>query len=425
MEIKVISETILDEFVIQNDKSHFMQTSAWADVSASRNYIPHLLGIYENDDLKATALLLEKKIGPYSTYYCPRGPIVDYSDIELVKKVLLSLKDYVKKHKGLYLKIDPDLIIRKLDEDAKPIYVDNHNLELIDIFKSLGFKHRGFTTRFAESSNPRFTFRVNVDKEEDELLNSFHNTTKKILKKNNPYHLTIRKGDIKDVEAFYKTMKATANRKQIFLESEKFFTDFYSLLNKKGMSDIFVVEANLKDIKKAYENKLSELAQSYVELEKLTSKKKETLIKELDNAKAKIDKELNQINLINEDKIILSSIITAKFNDKVWTIHGGNSDQLMFLNGNYELYYEILKDAHKEGYKYVDFFGSEGVVNKESNIYGIYLFKLRFGGDFDEFIGEFDVVVRPLLNVIIHKLLVIRRKIMFSHSTNHADLAQG
>lgn len=422
MELRVIESAEFDQFVANSDKSHFMQTSGWADVSNKRNYISHLLGAYKNNELVATALLLERKIGPFSTFYCPRGPIVDYSNLDLLKELFFELKTFVKKNKGLYLKIDPDIIIRKLDEDAKPIQEYETNIELIKYLESLGFKHRGFTTRFNESSNPRFTFRVDVSKDEKELLNSFHNTTKKILRRENPYNLSIRKGDITDVKNFYKTMEDTAKRKKMYLEPESYFTDFYELLNNKNMSDIYIVEAELNELVKAYEVKQMELQSSYDDLKNFKDKKKEVLKNELDNRKNKLKKEFEQIKEIKEEKIVLSSIITAKFDDKVWTIHGGNSDRLMFLDGNYELYYEILKQSHNEGYKYVDFFGSEGEVNKESNIYGIYLFKLRFGGDFDEFIGEFDLITRPFFNLIIQKLLIIRRKIKFK---KNADLAQG
>ena len=86
------------------------------------------------------------------------------------------------------------------------------------------------------------------------------------------------------------------------------------------------------------------------------------------------------------------------------------------MNANYELYYHILLDSKKEGYTTVDFYGSEGKVDKDSQIYGIYLFKLRFGGDFVEFVGEFDFVTRPLANKIISNLLKARRRILYHRS---------
>ena len=89
---------------------------------------------------------------------------------------------------------------------------------------------------------------------------------------------------------------------------------------------------------------------------------------------------------------------------------------MLFLNVNYELYYHILLDSKKQGYKQVDFYGSEGKVDPSSQIYGIYLFKLRFGGDFDEFVGEFDFVVRPLANKVISSLLKTRRRMLYKKS---------
>ena len=78
-------------------------------------------------------------------------------------------------------------------------------------------------------------------------------------------------------------------------------------------------------------------------------------------------KEIDFIHTIKKEHIILSSIITVKYGDKVWTIHGGNSNILRELNSNYLLYYEIIKDAHEEGYKIVDFFLSK--INHSEEIY--------------------------------------------------------
>ena len=77
------------------------------------------------------------------------------------------------------------------------------------------------------------------------------------------------------------------------------------------------------------------------------------------------------------------------------------------------MYYQILKDSKQQGYKQVDFYGSEGEIDKKSDAYGIYQFKVRFGGDFDEFIGEFDFVVRPIAYKIINYLLVKRRRFKY------------
>lgn len=416
METKEIDDKTLDEFVFNSNKSHFMQTSAWKDVSKNRGYIPHCLGLYENNNLKATALMLEKKIGPYSTYYCPRGFICDYSDKKLLKNVIETLKTYTKKNHGLYFKINPDIIIAKLDGDANRIETYD-TFGLIDFFKENGGNFRGFTTKFTESSAPRFTFRVDVSQSEEDLFKNLHNTTKKILKDKSPYEVTITKNQEGALDDFYKVMKETSLRKKMFVESYDYFKNFYENLKNKNEADIYVASINSNRLKEIFNNKLAAVDKEIDTVnQRPDGPKKENKLKDLAQKRNKILKLKAEVDELKEERIVLSSIITAKFKDKVWTIHGGNSNQLLFLNANYELYYHILLDSKKEGYTTVDFYGSEGKVNKDSQIYGIYLFKLRFGGDFVEFVGEFDFVTRPLANKIISNLLKARRRILYHRS---------
>ena len=169
---------------------------------------------------------------------------------------------------------------------------------------------------------------------------------------------------------------------------QEYFFEFYKILHKNDESDIYIVYLNKKKTKKIIENKINELNQSKEKL------KTENKIKELDNQIIKYEKLLKEINELKKDIYPLSSIITAKYNDKVWTIHGGNSSKLRELNSNYLIYYEIIKDAVKEKYKIIDFFGTSFNPIPTDPEYGIYLFKKRLGGEYTEFIGEFDLVIK-------------------------------
>ena len=386
-----------------------MQTSAWAKVNNKRGCKTHqLLFVDDNENIIGSCMLVEKKILNYRSFYCPRGFICDYQNKEIVKDIVESLKKFVKDHNGLYLKMDPDIIIRKLDKDTNVKETFEENLELIPYFESLGGKHRGFTKKFTETSCPRYTFRVNVDN--DDMLSTFHQTTRNLLKRNNPYGLKVYIGTSNDLDKFYEPMKETAIRKRMFLEDKSFFDDFYNILHENGMSDLYIVTVNIKDLVRRYELLIDNATQELKSLEKSNKKGR---INDLKDQLNKYNKELSIIKQINSEEITLSSMITAKFEDKVWTVHGANSTNLPFLNANYEMYYQILKDSKQQGYKQVDFYGSEGEIDKKSDAFGIYQFKVRFGGDFDEFIGEFDFVVRPLAYKIINYLLVKRRRFKY------------
>ena len=146
--------------------------------------------------------------------------------------------------------------------------------------------------------------------------------------------------------------------------------------------------------------------EKYKDSEKNANKKQE-LINQLTKAK----KEYETISPIKEKKLTLSAILTAKYGNKVWTLHGGNNTLLRELNANYYIYYEIIKDAKKEGYEIIDFFGTTGDPVKENPVYGIHLFKKRLGGEYIEFIGELDLVINKPIYYLYKTLVPIRYKL--------------
>ena len=403
-----------ENFVLNNNKSHFMQSSYFGEIMKHKNFTPYLVGLKENDQLVATALLLKKKlIGNYCYFYCPRGYVLDYNNYKLIHIFTDHIKKFAKKEKALFVKIDPDIKLHDLDSDGN--ILGNSNEKLVDYLKMLGYKHKGFNTEFV-NEQPRFTFRLDIDKEMEEVYKNIHPTTRKILNKGNQYNLNLYKGTIDDISKFYETMKDTASRESLHLTPIQYYKNFYSILNKNKMSDLYVVEVDIHDLIITYEKNLE-----YLELElknmddpKYKNKEKqENLKKDLITKIDKVKKEIDFINTIKQDHIILSSIITVKYGNKVWTVHGGNSNILRELNSNYLLYYEIIKDANKEGYKIVDFFGTSGIANpdKSNPIFGIHSFKKRFGGEYTEFIGEFDLIIHKYLYLCYKKLLPLYRKI--------------
>ena len=106
-------------FVKSNVKSHFLQSYAWGEFSSvAKGLTPHYVGVTENDKLIATALLLQKKLPlGYSYFYCPRGFVVDYYDINTLRFLTEEIKKYTKKYKSIFTKIDPDIIWSLKDND--------------------------------------------------------------------------------------------------------------------------------------------------------------------------------------------------------------------------------------------------------------------------------------------------------------------
>lgn len=387
-------------------KSHFLQSYDWGTFSKeNKNVTPYYVGLVDNKNkLVATALLLQRKMYlGYSYFYSPRGFVCDYDNKDVIKELTNGIKDFAKKKKALFLKIDPDIKLQNLDIDGNKIE-GNNNYKLVNYLKSLGYKHLGYNKAF-EHNQPRYTFRLDLTQGLESIKNNFHSTTKKVINKGNPYELEVFKNDEKYIDDFYKTMEDTANRENISIYSKEYYLNFYKDLHKNNHSDIYIVYLNKKKTLNILNKNLKDMKTNQ---ENLTSENKK---KELQNQIDKLEKLINEIKEVKEDKIPLSSIITAKYGDKVWTIHGGNHSMLRSMNSNYLIYYEIIKDAVEEGYKTIDFFGTSYNPTKDDPEYGIWLFKKRLGGEYTEFIGEFDYIFKGFTYKLFNMLVPIHRKI--------------
>ena len=407
--LKNIEKEEFNEFVKNHKtKSHFLQSTTWGDFcKKEKKQTPHFIGLVdENDKIQASAMLLQKKLPlNFSYLYCPRGYVLDYNKKEILKKLTEEIRKWAKKKKALYVKIDPDIKLQNLDLDGNK-KDDFTNYELVEYLEKLGYKHLGFNKAF-EHNQPRYTFRLQLEgKTIEEIKEGFHNTTKKIINKGNPYGLEIEKDNIETIDDFYETMKDTAKRENIALYKKEYFENFYKMLKKQNMSNLYTIYLRPEKTKEIITKKIEELEKAK---EKLNSENKKQEIK---NQIQKQEKLLEEVKEIKAEKYPLSSIITTKFGDKVWTIHGGNSSKLRQLNSNYLIYYKIIEDTKEENYKTIDFFGTSYNPEEKDPEYGIYLFKKRLGGEYTEFIGEFDLITNKPMYFIFNKLIPIYRKLV-------------
>lgn len=410
--IENVEKEELESFVNNHPtKAHFMQSYYWGIIQKNKNFLPFYVGVKENNKLIASAVILEKKVWKNIKYlYCPRGFVADYENKEVVEFFIENIKKFTKKRHAMFFRMDPDIPLSITKNEEK----QNCEIgkETIELLKKHGLKHKGFNLNF-ENNQPRFTFRLALDKTWEEIYANFHPTTRKILNKGNPFHLPIYKGTEKDLDDFYVTMQQTAKEKNIIPSKLEYYKTFYTELNKQNKSDLYIIKVNIEDLQNNYLEKINTLKDEIKKIEQNPNKnieKSKQKIEEMNKQIEKLQKEVENVKKITQKEITLSSIITAKYKDMVWTIHGGNHSLLRELNANYILYEQIIKDAYNEGYKKIDFFGTTGNPTPDNPVYGIHLFKKRFGGDLYEFIGEFDYVSQKGWYFIYNKLLPFIRK---------------
>ena len=389
-------------------KSHFLQSYAWGEFSKKcKGYNPYYVGLVDDKDkLLCAALLLEKKLPMgYSRFYSPRGFVIDFYNKELLTEFVKEIKKFVKKHKGIFIKIDPDIIWRKENYLGEEVALDKDPKEIFESLKSLGFKHKGFTKNF-ETEQPRYTFRIDMNQ-------SFSKTTKQRINKGESLGTKVRLGTVEDVKEFSHLMDLTENRKDFVSHDYEYYKNLFEIYNEDNHMDLFIGSVNTKEIIDRYNGELEEVNKQLEPLQtEELSKSAKTKKAELDKRKEKLLEYIKEYQEAQDkygEEIILNGHVIMEYGDKAWVLYAGNHNILMDSYSNYAVYKEHIKYCHEHGIKMYDQFGTVGDLSKDNPRLGLHEFKKKFGGDYVEFMGEFDLVTKKFMYFVFNKLVPIYR----------------
>ena len=105
-----------------------------------------------------------------------------------------------------------------------------------------------------------------------------------------------------------------------------------------------------------------------------------------------------------------------EYGNKAWVLYAGNHNILSETYVNYNTYFEHIKHCKEAGLDIYDQFGTIGDLSKDNPRLGLHEFKKKFGGDYVEFIGEFDYITNKFFYFVFTKLVPIYRNIIKKRS---------
>lgn len=391
------------EFTNKHKKSHFLQSYEWAMFcSKAKRQIPHFIGLKnDNNELVATALILEKKtpLG-YSYGYSPRGFILDYNNKELIKTFTNFIKEYMQKNKYIYIKFDPDIKYQDIDDNAQKKENGINNYELFDYMLSLDYKHTGFYKLY-DGNQPRYTFRLDLSQSKEEIDASISKSFMKSVKRSYNYDLII---DNKyDVKSFYRLMQNNSTKNDFSAHSEEYYQIFSDSFNKENIK-YFNAYIEPNKLLKKLNNELITLKDN---LEK-HPKKEQDILSQI----KRVEKDINIFKGLKDDKIMVCSLICVYTKNRAWSLFIGSDEIANLTFAVSRCYYEAILDAKNHNYEFFDLFGTTGEPNTTyKNLAKLHDFKRKFGGEYIEFIGEFDLINKKLMYKILPILLDVYRKI--------------
>ena len=392
------------KFTDNHQKSHFLQSYAWGQFCKRiKGQIPYYVGLENNDNnLVATALILLKKTPfGYSYGYCPRGFILDYSDLNLIKEFSSYLKQFMKDKKIIYIKFDPDISYQDIDEEGKPFEGGNNNYELYNYMLSLGYKHTGFYKLY-EGNQPRYTFRIDLNKDWEEIETKMSKSFLKSVKRSELYDFEI--DNEPNVENFYHLIQCNSSKDDFDAHNLNYYKIFTEELEKEKLVKYFNISIKPKNLINKFTKDIDNLK---LELEK-NKKRKIDIINQIN----KLEKDIEIFNTLKEEKVIICSLICTYTKNRAWSMFIGSNEVANLTFAVTRSYYEAIKDAYNKKYDFFDLFGTPGDPHTTyKNLAKLHDFKRKFGDKYIEFIGEFDLVNKKLLYKVLPCLLNVYRRI--------------
>lgn len=410
-----------DEFNAFSKKhplSTFFQSSYWGDLKQTNGWKKHLIGMKKDGTIIGATLILAKKIPVLNKYifYAPRGFLLDYNDDDLLKKFSKEVIQYVKKEKGIFLKINPYVIYQERDIEGNIVPNGINNHKIVETLIKIGFKHHGFTTKTGADLEPRWLSVLDLENEtEESLLSKMRPTTRWSILNSYKRGLKLIELNKERISEFKDLMEHTSERRGFLDRPLYYYQKMYECFKKEDNIKIMLVELNCKEYLDSLELQKKDLLQKIDGLkDKVKNSKGKRMFKEFSNELESTERKINEASELIKEKgnsLVVAGGLFMTFGKQVISLFGGSYREYMKFNGQYFLNFEMIKYALNNNYEKYNFFGIEGNFDKESEMYGLFDFKKGFGAKVVELIGEFNYIINKPIYLLYETTFKLYRKL--------------
>lgn len=408
MELVTLNEKEFKKWADKHDQITFHQTKEWANLKAKNGWAAHYVGLKDNKNIVAAALLLAKNV-PFikkKMFYSPRGFLIDYNNFELLSEFTNQLKSYAKKNGAIFVKLDPYIEYQEHNNNGDLVKDGYNNKQAVENLTKLSYKHYGFNL-MQDTLQPRWMHVIETEnKSLDTVMQDMESKTRQILRKNEKCGITTREISRDELPIFKDIMQHTSDRREFVDRPLSYYESMWDSLHDSGILKILIAEIDFNLYKK---NTEEELKQNKKDLEDRIYKKENNLLKMNDKKYnqsnkqneetiTRLEKQLEKIEALKQEhgeKAVLGGILFLIYGNEVLSLYGGSNEQLMQFQSAYTVHFAGIKMAVDNNYKKYNFYGITGDFRKENPLYGLFLFKKSFGGHVSELIGEFDLIISP------------------------------
>ena len=330
-----VSENDLEKyesFVSGHPSGHFMQSLRWASFKKNQKSFA-IMSVDDSGEVQGAMLLFlqdvrrtKKKI-----LYSPRGPVCSRSEVKVLEELLEEAGKIAKEIGAYKLTFDADIT------DADVIWIEY-------------LRKKG--ARIGDNSldnailQPFSVYRINVDKDDDTLMESYHSKARYSVRTAIKSEAVCRIGTKEDIPVFCELLASTALRDGFTPRKESYFSEMFDALGEDCFK-LFIVECG--------------------------------------------------------GEAIAGSVL-LRYGKKTWHMYAGSNDKFKETLPNFLMQWEMMRWSRDNGCSLYDMRGIAGEGDKLTPIEGLVRFKKRFGGELCSFIGRIDIVYNKFSDCYVKML---------------------
>lgn len=360
--------------------SHLLQTWEWSQVKAKYGWEPSYLvwsntsyKSYKSDqldnlnqsDIMATATVLKRRIpiGGFAArlniLYIPKGPLMDWSNEPLRKRVLDDLQTFAKRQGAIFLKIDPDVVLGTGIPGRDDFAEDDSGQAVMSAMKRRGWLFSLDQIQF------RNTVMIDLSPSEDEMLARMKQKTRYNIRLAGRKGVKVRVGTLEDLPLLYTMYAETSLRDGFAIRDEGYYQTVWKTFMQSS----------------ALNGQPSMLFA-------------EPLIAEVEGEP-------------------VAAIFVFYFARRAYYIYGMSRESHREKMPNYLLQWEAMRHAKAAGCNVYDLWGAPDEFNESDSMWGVFRFKEGLGGQVMRTLGAWDYSPKPfwykMYSEILPRILDVMR----------------
>lgn len=387
-----------------NDRYYLQQAAVYSKMQNFNNLKTKILAVKENDEVLAYATFI---YFPYKKFFfkvtAQHGPIMDYSNTELVRFYMTELKKYfAKDFRVLCVRVNP-FLNERIYKDIEYVETTKESIETDKILTSLGYKplNDDLFTNPTLASRCIYSRELEETLTEDTLLKTVSTMAKRSINKAIKEGITVKEIDIfndEDAAIFDSINKSTEDRINFQIRTSEYFRNL-----KTSLGDKLHLMVSYLDCDSLISKLNKEIEDFNAEKNKLTEK--------LESGKVNPEKTMNKIARIDEsiafnnDKIAKISSLKEEHGNIIYLscasfietkqdliyFTGGMKKEFSRFNGSYLVMYTMIKYAIRNNFKIFNFFGtSKEFTSEDATDYSVLQFKRHFNGNVEYFMDNYE-----------------------------------